>query len=112
MHHYLGVDIGGQNNTWMAATTEEKGKKPAVQIRRATPQEIVTECQSENAMALAIDAQLTFSISRENGFRAGDEELRGMLPPGVREIVVSYNSLMAVPLRETPILAPRILMFC
>jgi|LakMenEpi03Aug12_release.lakeMendotaPanAssembly.Ray.scaffolds.fasta_scaffold231866_2 predicted nuclease with RNAse H fold len=105
MHHYLGVDIGGKDNTWMAVITEEEGKKPAVQIRLATLQEVVAQCQSENVMALAIDAQLTFSISRENGFRAGDEELRGMLSPEFRTRVASYNSLMAVPLRGTALAA-------
>ena len=89
----------------MAELIEDGPTSPDVQITKTTLQAVVTECQKGDVVALAIDAQLTFSISRENGFRASDENLREMLPSDFRNRVASYNSLMAVPLRGTALAA-------
>lgn len=97
---YLGVDVGGQDNTWMASIVELGGRS-SVEVSKTTLKNAIFACQKEDALALAIDAQLTFSISRENGFRPSDEKLRDLLHADFRHRVASCNSLMAVPLRGT-----------
>lgn len=101
MHCYVGVDVGGQSNTWAATITEDRGKIVRVQVGKTTLQAVVDKCQSEDVMALAIDAPLTFSMSRENGFRLSDDHLKKLLPMGFQARVMSPASMMAVPLRGT-----------
>ena len=105
MHRYLGVDVGGAANTWMAVLVERNRQAVELQVSKTTLQKIVAECQREDTMALAIDAQLTFSISRETGFRPSDKHLRELLHADFRHRVASCNSLMAVPLRGTALAA-------
>lgn len=105
MHRYLGVDVGGAANTWMAVIVERNHQAAELQVSKTTLQRIVADCQTEDAMALAIDAQLTFSISRETGFRSSDDHLKRLLPADFRHRVASCNSLMAVPLRGTALAA-------
>ena len=89
----------------MAILTERDRKVTEVSVGRTTLANVVRECQTEDVVALAIDAQLTFSISRETGFRASDDRLRELLPGDFRHRVAAYNSLMAVPLRGTALAA-------
>jgi predicted nuclease with RNAse H fold len=105
MHRYLGVDVGGAGNTWMAAVVERNHQAVELQVSKTTLQKVVADCQREDTMALAIDAQLTFSISRETGFRSSDDHLKKLLHADFRHRVASCNSLMAVPLRGTALAA-------
>lgn len=99
---YLGVDVAGKDNTWAAAVSAGDGGPEVVfGPQKVKLQELVDYCETENVVAVTIDAQLTIAISEENGFRNSDLELREMLVKrdGVREWVVSVNSLMGVPIR-------------
>jgi predicted nuclease with RNAse H fold len=100
---YLGVDVAGADNTWVAALSPD-GDDGLVVVhgpRQATLEEVVGYCEENNVVATAIDAQLTVAISDENGFRTSDDELRKMLAEtdGSHRWVASINSLMAVPIR-------------
>ena len=100
MNCYLGIDIGGQDNTWMAVIRENGGEVPVVEVQQTSLQKIVARCKDDNnVLAVAIDGQLTFSITQENGFRLSDLELKKQLGERFENRVASYNSLMAVPVR-------------
>ena len=97
---YLGVDIAGDKNTWMCAlTTSDVGPRIAQQPIHASLKEIIQYTEENPVMSVAIDAQLTWSVSDERGFRDSDWELRDLLPDGCNNWVASQNSLMAVPVR-------------
>lgn len=125
-HLYLGIDVAGASNTWVAGLrpagepakaptlerqhpagtrpstrTTSRGREWAVAVgpRQATLEEIVTLCRERTVAAVAIDAQLTLALDAETGFRACDRRLRDRLPPDCRNWVSSVNSLMAVPVR-------------
>lgn len=97
---YAGVDIGGEGNTWLALLEPVNSR-----LRLAAPpccaslRSIVGSCETGSVLAMAIDAQLTGSVERENGFRLADNQLRSLLPPDCQAWVASLNSLMAVPAR-------------
>ena len=97
---YLGVDIAGAKNTWMAALSLEGNSLKVVVIPCLSPLEkIVAYCEENNVAAVAIDAQLTMALSEDDGFRTSDRQLRKLLPSDCRNWVASINSLMAVPIR-------------
>ena len=98
---YLGVDIAGADNTWVAGVSPE-GQELAIVLppQLMALDEIVAYCQQEQVMAVAIDGQLSMATSDERGFRASDYELRELLPRANRNWVASFNSLMAVPMRS------------
>jgi predicted nuclease with RNAse H fold len=96
---FLGVDIGGQENTWLAAIEERNGCPFRVFSKRASLVEVVEVCRECAVHAIAIDAQLTLSPTCESGFRPSDLRLREVLPRAYRHRVASYNSLPAVPVR-------------
>ena len=97
---YLGVDVAGKNNTWLAGVRSMSGTLTVDLLpRMETLQNIQQLCELENVVAVAIDAQLSLAISDENGFRGSDEQLRSLLPADCRNWVASINSLMAVPVR-------------
>ena len=97
---YLGVDIAGASNTWVCAVSPEENRLRIVDgPKLGTLERIVAYCETEDVVAVSIDAQLTIALSEENGFRTCDMELREMLPPECRSWVASINSLMAVPVR-------------
>jgi len=97
---YLGVDVAGKENTWIAALSPRNGGlEVVVQPHMASLKEILTYCEENNVVAVAIDAQLTVALSDESGFRTSDHKLRELLPPDCRNWVASINSLMAVPIR-------------
>lgn len=97
---YLGVDIAGAANTWFTAlTTGSEGLRVIQQPKKGTLEGIFEYCCHQDVNAVAIDAQLTTSLSAENGFRPSDEQLRGLLPAEFKNWVASFNSLRAVPVR-------------
>ncbi len=97
---YLGVDVAGASNTWVAGLSAEGNSlRIVVPPARFTLEQIVTCCQEHDVLAVAIDAQLTMALSEEKGFRTSDLQLRRMLPSDCRNWVASINSLMAVPVR-------------
>src|SRR5215208_4338063 len=95
---YLGVDIAGSKNTWVAAlSASSDGLEFVFDPRTATLADIVGYCEENDVVAVAIDAQLTIAVSEDNGFRTSDLYLQDMLPEDCRNWVASINSLMAVP---------------
>lgn len=97
---YLGVDVAGTKNTWMAALTADNGNLNLItQPHKAKLKDIVDYCEKNDVIAAAIDAQLTIAVSEDNGFRNSDKELRAQLPKDCRNWVASINSLSAVPIR-------------
>ena len=97
---YLGVDIAGARNTWMCALASAEGHLRIVHDPESVTLEyIVAYCETEDVLAVSIDAQLSIALSEENGFRTSDLELRDMLPDNCQVWVASFNSLMAVPVR-------------
>ncbi len=97
---FLGVDIAGKENTWIAGlSSRSNGLGISIPPKLATLREIVTITEEELILSASIDAQLTIAIDEENGFRSGDTELRSFLPSDCRTWVASINSMMAVPVR-------------
>ncbi len=97
---FLGVDIAGASNTWVCGITPDgNGLKIVFTPAKLSLVEIVHYAEHNNVIAVAIDAQLTSSISEENGFRSSDLELRDLLPSANKVWVASQNSMMAVPIR-------------
>ena len=98
---YLGVDVAGASNTWVAALSPGVGGGLAVvhRPRLASLAEIVGYCEDNDVVAAAIDAQLTIAISDESGYRDSDRRLIRELPEDCQNWVMSFNSLMAVPVR-------------
>jgi predicted nuclease with RNAse H fold len=97
---YLGVDVAGAGNTWVAGLSAgEDSLVLCLEPHRVSLQQVVETCQATPVVAVAIDAQLTMSLSAETGFRRSDWHLRELLPPDCRNWVASLNSLMAVPVR-------------
>lgn len=97
---YLGVDVAGARNTWLAGLSAGGNRLvvcPEPQL--VSLHQVVETCEQTPVVAVAIDAQLTISLSAETGFRASDRRLRELLPPDCRNWVASINSLMAVPVR-------------
>lgn len=97
---YVGIDIAGSANTWVAGL-ERSGSRLALDQppRKASLLELVQLAEQRDVIAVAIDAQLSMALSDENGFRSSDYELRALLPSDCRTWVASLNSLMAVPIR-------------
>jgi predicted nuclease with RNAse H fold len=97
---YLGIDVAGAKNTWMAGLSAgENGLLVPFEPRAVSLERVVEVCEETPVVAAAIDAQLTMSLSAETGFRASDRHLRELLPADCRSWVASINSLMAVPVR-------------
>ena len=96
---YLGVDVAGASNTWIAGLSATDGVlRATLEPRLASLEGIVDYCREHHVQAVAIDAQLAICLSAENGFRAADMRLRELLGD-CRNWVVSFNGLMAVPIR-------------
>ena len=77
---YVGVDIAGGENTWLACVVRD-GERVHLeqQPRKASLAEIVQLAEQCDVVAVAIDAQLSIAVSDENGFRSCDTELRALL---------------------------------
>jgi predicted nuclease with RNAse H fold len=97
---FLGVDIGGEQSTWICTLIRTgRGRLRAEICRPDSLANIVEYVKKNFIQAVCIDAPLTWSLGDKAGFRASDLELKGMLPSDCRNWVLSQNSLMAVPVR-------------
>jgi len=97
---YLGVDVAGASNTWVAGlSVGAAGLRVALEPRLDSLEGVVATCREGPVVVAGIDAHLTMSLLAETGFRASDRRLRELLPRDCRNWVSSLNSLMAVPVR-------------
>lgn len=97
---FLGVDIAGADNTWVCGLSSNKeGLIMHLPPLKKSLADIIQYAVHNNVVAVAIDAQLTSSISDENGFRSSNMQLRKLLTPKYQNWVASQNSMMAVPVR-------------
>ncbi|WP_038056522.1 DUF429 domain-containing protein [Thermodesulfobacterium hydrogeniphilum] len=120
MFYYLGIDIAGYKNTWAVVLSLEKKEiylktilslKNPLKPNSVSLKDIVNFCQNNKVLAVAIDAPLSFSIESEKGIRNSDKVLRDLLPSEAKTWVVSYNALMAIPIRAY-LLAQTIAPYC
>jgi predicted nuclease with RNAse H fold len=97
---FLGVDVAGQSNTWVTALAARENDLEVIAVPHTSSlSQILAYCEAHHVVSVAIDAQLTVSVSEDGGFRDADRTLRSLLPPECRNWVASVNSLMAVPVR-------------
>lgn len=97
---FIGVDIAGSKNTWVACLVKDGNRVLLEQPPYlAKLSDIVQLAEERDITAVAIDGQLSISISDENGFRSSDNELRQLLPSNFITWVASFNSLASVPIR-------------
>lgn len=107
MFYYLGIDIGGKNNTWALSCKSINPKKAIIEGElsiKETPQsvspfELINFVQQRKVLITAIDAPLSFSLNNPSGLREADKVLKKMLPKEAKKWVLSYHSLMGIPLR-------------
>lgn len=99
-HYFLGVDVAGEANTWVAAVVPSHGGLSlSFEPTRLGTTNLLELIDEERPTAIAIEGQLSLAFSEGNGFRSCDRELRALLPPDCQAWVASANSLMAVPVR-------------
>ncbi len=101
---FVGVDVAGEENTWAVVLSGDLTVLPVLSLsegRSVTLYEIVKFFEENTALAVAIDAPLTFGLMDEGGFRESDRVLREILKMkgGNPNWVVSYHVLQAVPVR-------------
>jgi len=121
MFYFLGIDIAGSKNTWVAALKNKKDflklcpllslDNPSAPSSIEDFSPIVSFCQKNKVLAVAFDAPLSFSLKDKSGFRVSDKALKGLLPKKAKSWVVSYHTLMAVPIRAL-LLSELISPFC
>ncbi len=120
MFYYLGIDIAGYKNTWaVVLSLEKKGiylksilsLENPLKPKSMSLKDIANFCQNNKVLAVAVDAPLSFSIESEKGIRNSDKVLRDLLPSEAKPWVVSYNALMAIPIRAY-LLAQTIAPYC
>ncbi len=71
---FMGIDVAGRSNTWACLIVEQDDGLTLVNgPARRTLAEIVEAATSNEVAAAAVDAQLTYALSEENGFRSSDE---------------------------------------
>ncbi len=108
MFYYLGIDIGGEKNTW-AIAIEEKGRElklleNSLSLKNLYPPvsltELISFVQIKRVLVLTIDAPLSFSLEIKGGLRRADKALREQLPKEAKNWVVSYHALMGIPIRS------------
>jgi predicted nuclease with RNAse H fold len=120
MFYYLGVDLGGGSNTWAVALKKlpKRGlllenvlSFNETELKNVTSEEILAFVKNNRVLALSIDAPLSFSLKVEKGFRLADLALRNLLPGPYRKWVLSYHTLMGIPLRGL-LLAQKLSPYC
>ena len=74
--------------------------------------DVIKFCLNYKVLGVGIDAPLSFSLFEDRrGLRSSDRILKEMLPKKAKNWVVSYHTLMAVPLRAL-LLAEKLSPFC
>ncbi len=120
MFYYLGIDIAGYRNTWVIAIGLRKERlylerllslRNPLKPKSISLKEVLQFCIDNRVLGIGIDSPLSFSIENENGIRTSDRYLKKLLPKEAKNWVVSYNTLMAVPLRAS-ILAKHLSPYC
>lgn len=101
---FLGVDLGGEENTWAVAVEREGKLSPGLSLPEGKPvslTEIVEFSRKNRMLAAALDAPISFSLTDRKGLREADRRLREILRDegGDPGWVVSYNALMGIPVR-------------
>ena len=111
MFYFLGIDIGGKDNTWVIVLEKRDSGwilKPELSLdvsegRSVALSEILDFAFKNKVLGVAIDAPLSFSVNCNSGLRKSDLELKKLLKQrlkGAERWVVSYNTLMGIPLRS------------
>lgn len=109
MFYFLGIDIAGSKNTWVVVLKNEKDfleLSPLLSLETPSNPNYIEDfsllinfCKKNKVLGVAFDAPLSFSLKDKKGFRPSDKTLRELLPSRARAWVVSYHTLMAVPIR-------------
>ncbi len=119
MFYFLGVDLGGSSKTYALALKEERKKVKLIKalsltekkIKALSLKEIEIFTKENRVLGCAIDAPLSFSPSIEKGLRKSDQSLRSLLPKKAQGWVLSYHTLMGIPIRGY-LLAQNLSPFC
>lgn len=121
MFYFLGIDLAGSKNTWAVSLKKKNSflfltKTLSLgsfnQVKSITNlSEIVSFCKKNRVLSVAIDAPLSFSLFNTTGMRLSDKKLKEMLPPKAKNWVVSYHTLMGIPIRAL-LLAEEISPYC
>lgn len=73
---FLGVDVCGATNTWITGLAIEDDRPLLVLApRQATLRKIRDLCTHEDVAAVAIDAQPSYALELEKGWRPSDRAL-------------------------------------
>ncbi len=101
---FLGVDLGGEENTWAVAVDREGNPFPGLSLPEGEPvalAEILDFIRKNRVLAAALDAPISFSLTDRKGLREADHRLREILrgEGGEPGWVVSYHALMGIPVR-------------
>ncbi len=109
MVYFLGIDIAGSKNTWIVVLKSEKDLLelcPLLSLENPFNPNYIEDfsliidfCKKYKVLGVAFDAPLSFSLQNKRGFRTSDKTLKNLLPPKAKSWVVSYHTLMAVPIR-------------
>lgn len=107
---FVGVDLAGANNTWVAAVALGRRKLSlALKPQPCDLPFLIELVRRQPVLGCAIDAPLSLSLTDHTGLRSSDRQLRSIArqlardhgQPASRLIswVASFNFLMAVPIR-------------
>ncbi|QJA05425.1 DUF429 domain-containing protein [Thermosulfurimonas marina] len=102
---FLGVDLGGEENTWALAldraTLQPLEALSFLKGRPVSLSEVREFAEGNIVLAAALDAPLAFSLEDQKGLRPADRKLREILREtgGDPGWVMSYSALMGLPLR-------------
>lgn len=109
MFYFLGIDIAGTKNTWIVALKKEKNdlelcplfslSSPLSPCSINDLSILIDFSITNKVLGIGIDAPLSFSLKDKKGFRNSDMALKNLLPKKAKSWVVSYHTLMAVPIR-------------
>ncbi len=109
MFYFLGIDIAGTENTWIVGLKKEKNNLELCPLFSLTvpfsPSSVsdlstlVDFSIKNRVLGIGIDAPLSFSLKDKKGFRDSDIALKKILPKKAKSWVISYHTLMAVPIR-------------
>ncbi|MCS7149727.1 MAG: DUF429 domain-containing protein [Caldimicrobium sp.] len=109
MFYFLGIDIGGGDNTWVVVLVEDPTEKGKLSLSlnhfegesagRVSLKDIILFVRSHKVLTVTMDTPLSFSLGLKKGWRKGDLALKDLLPKEAKRWVLSYNALMGIPIR-------------